>query len=95
MTNGDPLAEANRAYTLAMAAFDAVINNGDGSFDDDTDFRVEQSPHSGLSFFGSNGRGNSVTVDGGEVNDGTGWSSWRNRTDVLLAALFPLHASSK
>jgi len=26
---------------------------------------------------------------GGEVHDGTGWSSWRNRTDLMLAALFP------
>jgi hypothetical protein len=28
---------------------------------------------------------------GGEVHDGTGWSSWRNRTDKWLAALFPLN----
>jgi outer membrane protein assembly factor BamB/enterochelin esterase-like enzyme len=27
---------------------------------------------------------------GGEVHDGWGWSSWRNRTDKWLAALFPL-----
>ncbi len=26
---------------------------------------------------------------GGEVNDGFGWMSWRNRTDRVLAALFP------
>jgi len=38
----------------------------------DTDFRVRQTPQSGLSFYGSNGRGNSVTVDGGEANDNTG-----------------------
>lgn len=38
----------------------------------DQDFRVKQTPHSGLSFYGSNGRGNSVTVDGGEANDDTG-----------------------
>lgn len=38
----------------------------------DQDFRVKQTPHSGLSFYGSNGRGNSVTVDGGESNDDTG-----------------------
>ena len=25
-----------------------------------------------------------------EVNDGFGWASWRNRTDQLLAALFPV-----
>jgi outer membrane protein assembly factor BamB/enterochelin esterase-like enzyme len=27
---------------------------------------------------------------GGEVNDGTGWSSWRHHVDDLLAGLFPL-----
>ncbi|MDQ3419021.1 MAG: esterase family protein [Acidobacteriota bacterium] len=26
---------------------------------------------------------------GGEVNDGLGWASWRNRTDLLFTALFP------
>src|SRR5438270_9753962 len=36
------------------------------------DFRVKQTPQSGLSFYGSNGRGNSVTVDGGEANDEAG-----------------------
>jgi Carboxypeptidase regulatory-like domain/TonB dependent receptor len=39
---------------------------------DDQDFRVKQTPQSGLSFYGSNGRGNSVTVDGGEVGDDAG-----------------------
>lgn len=38
----------------------------------DQDFRVRQTPQSGLSFYGSNGRGNSMTVDGGEVNDDAG-----------------------
>lgn len=38
----------------------------------DQDFRVKQTPQSGLSFYGSNGRGNNVTVDGGESNDDTG-----------------------
>jgi enterochelin esterase-like enzyme len=28
---------------------------------------------------------------GGEAHDGTGWSSWRNRTDRWLTALFPLN----
>src|ERR1700739_2250585 len=37
-----------------------------------TDFRVKQTPQSGLSFYGSNGRGNSITVDGGEANDDVG-----------------------
>lgn len=27
---------------------------------------------------------------GGEVHDGSGWSSWRNRTDKWMTALFPL-----
>lgn len=39
---------------------------------DDQDFRVKQTPQSGLSFYGSNGRGNSVTVDGGEANVDSG-----------------------
>ena len=30
------------------------------------------------------------TVAGGEVPDGTGWSSWRNRTAQVLEALFPV-----
>src|SRR5262249_30744985 len=38
----------------------------------DQDFRVKQTPQSGLSFYGSNGRGNSVTVDGAETNDDAG-----------------------
>jgi hypothetical protein len=38
----------------------------------DQDFRVKQTPQTGLSFYGSNGRGNSVTVDGGEANDDSG-----------------------
>lgn len=33
---------------------------------DDTDFRVAQTPQSGLSFGGSNGRGNMVSIDGME-----------------------------
>jgi hypothetical protein len=39
---------------------------------DNADFRPKQTPSSGLSFFGSNGRNNYVSVDGGEVNDNTG-----------------------
>ena len=39
---------------------------------DDQDFRVKQTPQSGLSFYGSNGRGNSITVDGGETGDDSG-----------------------
>ena len=39
---------------------------------DNSDFRVAQTPASGLSFYGSNGRGNSVTVDGSEANEAGG-----------------------
>ena len=39
---------------------------------DDQDFRVKQTPQSGLSFYGSNGRGNSITVDGGETSGDSG-----------------------
>src|SRR5262249_35208006 len=38
----------------------------------DVDFRVKQTPQSGLSFYGSNGRGNSVAGDGGEANSDAG-----------------------
>src|SRR6202050_360817 len=36
------------------------------------DFRVAQTPQSGLSFYGSNGRGNDITVDGGETSGDSG-----------------------
>jgi hypothetical protein len=39
---------------------------------DSNNFRVKQTPDSGLSFYGSNGRGNSISVDGGESNDAGG-----------------------
>ncbi len=39
---------------------------------DSNSFRVKQTPDSGLSFYGSNGRGNNVSVDGGESNDAGG-----------------------
>jgi hypothetical protein len=39
---------------------------------DATDFRVVQAAQSGISFNGNNGRGNSITVDGGEANDSGG-----------------------
>jgi Carboxypeptidase regulatory-like domain/TonB dependent receptor len=38
----------------------------------DQDFRVKQTPQSGLSFYGGNGRGNSITVDGGETSGDSG-----------------------
>jgi carboxypeptidase family protein/TonB-dependent receptor-like protein len=39
---------------------------------DSNSFRVKQTPDSGLSFYGSNGRGNNVSIDGGESNDAGG-----------------------
>lgn len=42
------------------------------SLADNTDFRIVQTPTSGLSFYGSNGRGNSISIDGLETNDLTG-----------------------
>jgi len=39
---------------------------------DSADFRVVQAAHSGVSFFGNNGRGNSISVDGAEANDSGG-----------------------
>lgn len=39
---------------------------------DQADFRIKETPHSGFSFYASNGRRNSVTVDGGEANNVTG-----------------------
>ncbi|MEZ5399844.1 MAG: TonB-dependent receptor [Bryobacteraceae bacterium] len=43
-----------------------------GALADNSDFRVAATPTSGLSFYGSNGRGNSITVDGGGANDDAG-----------------------
>jgi len=49
----------------------------------DQDFRVKQTPQSGLSFYGSNGRGNSITVDGGETSgDGGGVRLTVSQDDV-------------
>ena len=55
------------AYTLLMPGVADSRTLADAA-----DFRVKQTPQSGLSFNGSNGRGNSVTVDGGEANDDAG-----------------------
>jgi len=39
---------------------------------DGQNYRVKQTQDSGLSFYGSNGRGNNISVDGGEANDSAG-----------------------
>lgn len=51
-------------YTLLSPA---VVDSN--ALADNTDFRVAQTPQSGISFYGNNGRGNSITVDGAEAND--------------------------
>lgn len=61
----------NRRDYLAFALLAPGVNDSK-AMADSTSFRVKQTPDSGLSFYGSNGRGNSVTVDGGEVNTGGG-----------------------
>src|SRR6266446_9543935 len=50
----------------------------------DQDYRVKQTPQSGLSFYGSNGRGNSITVDGGEANDDAGGVRLNVSQDAVL-----------
>src|SRR5580698_6805834 len=66
----DDLPISRRDYLTFTLLLPGVSNSN--TIADNTDFRVKQTPQSGLSFYGSNGRGNSVTVDGGEFNDDAG-----------------------
>jgi hypothetical protein len=50
----------------------------------DNDYRVQSTPQSGLSVYGSNGRGNTVTVDGGEANDDAGEKAKGSRASSAL-----------
>ncbi len=61
---------SRRDYLTFTLLLPGVSNSN--TIADNADFRVKQTPQSGLSFYGSNGRGNSVTVDGGEANDDAG-----------------------
>src|ERR1700676_5186265 len=61
---------SRRAYLTFTLLVPGVSNSN--TIAENPDFRVKQTPQSGLSFYGSNGRGNSVTVDGGEANDDAG-----------------------
>ncbi len=54
------------SYTLLLPG----VSDARGSVG--TDFHVRQTPQSGLSFYGSNGRGNNITVDGGQFNGDSG-----------------------
>jgi hypothetical protein len=61
----------NRRDYLSFALLAPGISDSKAQADSNN-FRVKQTPDSGLSFYGSNGRGNNVTIDGGESNDSGG-----------------------
>ena len=61
----------NRRNYLDYALLTPGVSDSD-NIADASDFRVAQTPQSGLSFGGNNGRGNFVSVDGGETNTVTG-----------------------
>lgn len=61
----------DRRDYLSYALLAPAVTDAD-ALADANDFRAVQTAHSGLSFFGNNGRGNSVTVDGGEIDDAGG-----------------------
>jgi len=61
----------NRRDYLAFALLAPGLSDSK-AMADNTNARVKQTPDSGISFYGSNGRGNNVTVDCGEANDSGG-----------------------
>jgi len=61
----------NRRNFLDFALLTPGVSDSD-NINDSTDARVAQTPQSGLSFGGSNGRGNSITVDGAEADTSSG-----------------------
>ena len=61
----------SRRNYLDYALLTPGVNDSD-NIADSSDFRVAQTPQSGLSFGGNNGRGNLVAVDGGETNTVSG-----------------------
>lgn len=61
----------NRRDYLTFALLAPGIADSRAMADANT-FRVKQTPDSGISFYGSNGRGNNISVDGGEANDAGG-----------------------
>ncbi len=61
----------NRRNFLDFALLTPGVNDSD-NINDTTDARVAQTPASGLSFGGNNGRGNSVTVDGSTADTPSG-----------------------
>lgn len=61
----------NRRNYLDFALLTPGVTDSDNIIDS-SDFRVAQTPQSGLSFGGNNGRGNSILVDGASVDTNSG-----------------------
>ena len=61
----------NRRNFLDFALLTPGVSDAD-NVNDSTDFRVAQTPQSGLSFGGNNGRGNSINVDGASADTAAG-----------------------
>ena len=61
----------NRRNFLDFALLTPGVSDAD-NINDSTDFRVAQTPQSGLSFGGNNGRGNSINVDGATADTASG-----------------------
>jgi hypothetical protein len=61
----------NRRNYLDFALLTPGVSDSD-SINDSSDFRVAQTPQSGLSFGGNNGRGNSILVDGASADTNSG-----------------------
>lgn len=61
----------NRRNYLDFALLTPGVTDSD-SINDSSDFRVAQTPQSGLSFGGNNGRGNSIMVDGAAADTNSG-----------------------
>lgn len=61
----------NRRNFLDFALLTPGVTDAD-NVNDSTDFRVAQTPQSGLSFGGNNGRGNSINVDGSTADTPSG-----------------------
>lgn len=61
----------NRRNFLDFALLTPGVNDAD-NINDSTDFRVAQTPQSGLSFGGNNGRGNSINIDGSTADTPSG-----------------------
>lgn len=61
----------NRRNYLDFALLTPGVSDAD-NINDSSDFRVAQTPQSGLSFGGNNGRGNSIMVDGASADTNSG-----------------------